>query len=124
MIGFTALGGSGGALALAAANRVYMLENAVYSVISPEGCAGILWKDAGRAPDAAQALHITADDMKGYGIVEDIVTENFDDFPAMCGELGALLARDLRVLKEMTPQQLCSDRYARFRSFGIFREKT
>ena len=77
-------GGSGGALALAASDRVYMLENAVYSVISPEGCASILWKDAARAADAAECLHITAEDMVRFGVAEEIIPENFEDFPAMC----------------------------------------
>ena len=77
-------GGSGGALGLSVANRVYMLENAVFSVISPEGCASILWEDASKAADAAECLKITAEDMKRFGVAEDVIEENFDSFDVMC----------------------------------------
>ena len=73
-------GGSGGALGLSVANKLYMLENAVFSVISPEGCASILWEDAKLAPDAAECLHITAEDMKEFGVAEEIIPEDFDAF--------------------------------------------
>ena len=115
-------GGSGGALALASANRVYMLENAVYSVISPEGCASILWKDSARVADAAEVLHITAADMKQYGIAEEIIAEDFRNFPAMCASLRTTLERDLAQMAELSPDQLQQTRYERFRKFGIFRE--
>ncbi len=115
-------GGSGGALALAAANRVYMLENAVYSVISPEGCASILWKDAARVEDAAEVLRITADDMKKLGVAEDIIAESFDDFPAMCAMLRDTLKRDIEALRTLSPVQLQQNRYERFRKFGIYGE--
>ena len=115
-------GGSGGALALASANRVYMLENAVYSVISPEGCASILWKDAAKVADAAEVLHITAEDMKHYGIAEEIIPENFQDFPAMCAAVRAQLIKDLTHLSALSPEQLQQTRYERFRKFGIFKE--
>lgn len=113
-------GGSGGALALAAADRVYMLENAVYSVISPEGCASILWKDAGRVADAAEALHITAEDMRSYQVADDVIPEDFDHFDEMCSRLGALLFRELHNLKKLSPQSLKENRYARFRKFGYY----
>ena len=116
-------GGSGGALALASANRVYMLENAVYSVISPEGCASILWKDAAKVEDAAEVLHITADDMKELGVAEDVIKENFTDFDAMCTEIRELLKNDLETMRGMSPEQLQQNRYERFRKFGIFHEK-
>lgn len=116
-------GGSGGALALASANRVYMLENAVYSVISPEGCASILWKDAAKVEDAAEVLHITADDMKHLGVAEDVIKENFTDFDAMCAEIRELLKNDLETMRGMSPEQLQQNRYERFRKFGIFDEK-
>ncbi len=115
-------GGSGGALALAAANRVYMLENAVYSVISPEGCASILWKDAARVEDAAEVLRITADDMKTLGVAEDIVREDFGDFSAMCERLRATLYRDVENLSALSPEQLRQSRYERFRKFGVYAE--
>lgn len=115
-------GGSGGALALAAADRVYMLENAVYSVISPEGCASILWKDAGRAADAAECLHITAEDMVQFGVAEDIISENFEDFPEMCARMKKILSTELKTLGRLSRNKMLAARYARFRRIGIYNE--
>ena len=115
-------GGSGGALALCSADRVYMMENAVYSVISPEGCASILWKDASRAEDAAQCLRITADDMKNFGVAETVIPENFDQFTKTCADIKEHLVQDLRELLSKKTEQLLSDRYLRFRKFGIYEE--
>ena len=115
-------GGSGGALALCSADRVYMMENAVYSVISPEGCASILWKDASRAEDAAQCLRITADDMKNFGVAETIIQENFEDFSKTCNEIKQHLVEDLKELLKKNTDQLLEDRYMRFRKFGIYEE--
>lgn len=115
-------GGSGGALALAAADCVYMLENAVYSVISPEGCASILWKDAARASDAADCLRITAEDMKEFGVAERVIPEDFDHFDAMCKNLRRTLQADLKSLMKKSPEQLVAQRYQRFRRFGHFAE--
>ena len=75
MVVVTGEGGSGGALAIAVGDRIFMLENAVYSVISPEGCAGILWRDGAKAPEAAEALKITAADLKRLGAIDEIVPE-------------------------------------------------
>ena len=115
-------GGSGGALALAAADRVYMLENAVYSVISPEGCASILWKDSGRVADAAQCLHITAADMVDLHVAEDILPENFADFPQMCAAMTMQLTMDLDELCALTPEELLEQRYRRYRRIGVYEE--
>ena len=115
-------GGSGGALALCATDRVYMLENACYSVISPEGCASILWKDSGRASDAADALHITAEDMKSFGVAEEIIPEDFSRFDAMCASLQKQLTADLRKLSSYGETRLLDERYRRFRKFGIYEE--
>ena len=115
-------GGSGGALALAAADRVYMLENAVYSVVSPEGCASILWKDAGRAPDAAECLHITADDMIRLQVAERVIPEDFEDFSGMCAALAVELSLDLEELCRLTPAELLEQRYRRFRRIGVYEE--
>ena len=115
-------GGSGGALALCSADRVYMMENAVYSVISPEGCASILWKDASRAEDAAQCLRITADDMKNFGVAETIIPERFDQFSETCKEIKEHLVEDLKELLKKNTDQLLEDRYMRFRKFGIYEE--
>ena len=115
-------GGSGGALALAAADRVYMLENAVYSVISPEGCASILWKDSGRVADAAQCLHITAADMVELHVAEGIIPENFADFPQMCAAMTVQLTMDLDELCALTPEELLEQRYRRYRRIGVYEE--
>ena len=118
----TGEGNSGGALALAAADRVYMLENAVYSVISPEGCASILWKDSGRVADAAQCLHITAADMVDLHVAEDILPENFADFPQMCAAMTVQLTMDLDELCALTPEELLEQRYRRYRRIGVYEE--
>ena len=96
-------GGSGGALGLSVANKLYMLENAVFSVISPEGCASILWEDAKLAPDAAEALHITAEDMVRFGVAEEIIKEEIqsDD---VSGKIMRYIVdtKELRFAKEQT----------------------
>jgi len=107
-------GGSGGALALAVADRVWMMEKAIYSVISPEGCAIILWKDAGKAAEAAESLRLTSCDMHEFGVVEHIVAEDEDVFAILkqdlCKAFNELLAQDRTAMLEA--------RYNRFRKFG------
>lgn len=115
-------GGSGGALALGVADRVYMLENAVYSVISPDGCASILWKDSGRVQDAADCLRITAQDMVNFGVAEGIICEDFANFDRMCNEMKGLLLSDLHVLNDLSVTRLLEERYNRFRRIGIYEE--
>ncbi|MCI8388235.1 MAG: acetyl-CoA carboxylase carboxyltransferase subunit alpha [Clostridiales bacterium] len=116
-------GGSGGALALAAADRVHILENAVYSVISPEGCASILWKDAGKVANAADALHITAQDMVDFKVADNIIPENFEQFDRMCDEMRNILVDDLKKLSKLSSDELRDQRYKRFRRFGEFDKK-
>ena len=111
-------GGSGGALALAAGDRVWMLENAVYSVISPEGCATILWKDASKAEQAAEELKLTADDALALGVVESVIPEAGLGEPEFYDALAQRLMREIDALTEMPIQELLSARYARFRRFG------
>ena len=111
-------GGSGGALALAAGDRVWMLENAVYSVISPEGCATILWKDAAKAEQAAEELKLTADDALALGVVESVIPEAGLGEPEFYDALSQRLMREVDALTEMPIQELLSARYARFRRFG------
>ena len=113
-------GGSGGALALASADRVYMLENAIYSVISPEGCASIIWKDSNKVAEAADCLQITAEDMVKYHVAERIIPEDFDHFKKMCTSLKDALKTDLAELSTIPPENLPENRYHRFRSIGIF----
>ena len=111
-------GGSGGALALGVANQVWMLENAVYSVISPEGCASILYKDAGKAADAAAALHLTAHDLAGLGIVERVVSEHDGDVDALAAELRADFTQTIAELARLDGAELADERYRRFRVLG------
>ena len=111
-------GGSGGALALAAGDRVWMLENAVYSVISPEGCATILWKDAAKAEQAAEELKLTADDALALGVVESVIPEAGLGEPEFYDALSQRLMREIDALTEMPIQELLAARYARFRRFG------
>jgi acetyl-CoA carboxylase carboxyl transferase subunit alpha len=115
-------GGSGGAVALAAGNRVLMFEHAVYSVISPEGCASILWRTADKAPDAAEAMRITAQDLKQLGIIDEIVPEPLGGAhraPAAAIEsLGDALDQALGQLATMSPAELRRDRRAKFLRMG------
>jgi acetyl-CoA carboxylase carboxyl transferase subunit alpha len=115
-------GGSGGALALGVGDRVYMLEHAVYSVISPEGCAAILWKNSSAAPDAAAAMKITASDLKRFGVIDEIVPEPVGGAhadPASAAELLApYLETALRDLQKLKPSLLTEERYKKFRKMG------
>ncbi|MBQ1389465.1 MAG: acetyl-CoA carboxylase carboxyl transferase subunit alpha [Clostridia bacterium] len=116
----TGEGGSGGALGLATADRVYMMENAVYSVISPEGCASILWKDSGKVADAAECLKITAKNMREFKVIEGIITEDFDHFDKMCNSIRHQIKKDIAALSAMSDDELLTARYERFRQFGYF----
>lgn len=116
-------GGSGGALALASASKVYMLENAVYSVITPEGCASILYKDAARVAEAAEALRITAEDMLEHQVAEEVIPENFEDFPAMCADISERIAADIRQMSALSREEILQNRYSRFRRIGIYVEE-
>lgn len=111
-------GGSGGALALALADRVFMLENAVYSVISPEGCASILWKDAARAEEAASCLKLTARDALAMGITEEVISEDQLGTPGFYDDLAFKLQESLKELEALTLDQLLDERYNRFRRIG------
>ena len=109
-------GGSGGALALAVADRVWMLENAVYSVISPEGCASILWKDAAKAEKAAENLKLTAGDALTLGMIERIIEENDLGQESFYASLRAMLSEELKNLAQA--DDLTVQRYHRFRRIG------
>ncbi|MBI4702234.1 MAG: acetyl-CoA carboxylase carboxyltransferase subunit alpha [Deltaproteobacteria bacterium] len=122
----TGEGGSGGALALGVANKVFVLELGFYSVISPEGCAAILWKDAALAPEAAKQLKLTAADLYRLGIVDEIVKEPpggaHQDYEATAALLDEAIARALGELEGMSPAQLIQHRYERYRKLGAFTE--
>jgi len=122
----TGEGGSGGALAIGVADRVLMLEYAIYSVISPEGCAAILWGDAAKAAEAAELLRLTAPDLQRLGVIDGIVPEPVGGAHRNWEETAAALRQALRdhlwELKGKTPDQLLSARYEKFRKIGVFEE--
>jgi len=124
----TGEGGSGGALALGMGNRVLMLEFAVYSVISPEGCAAILWGDASKAPEAAEIMHITAPDALRLGVIDAIVPEPMGgahrDWEGTAQNLRAALGETLASLGSLSPAALVGERYEKFRRMGAFEEST
>ncbi len=111
-------GGSGGALALGVGNRVIMLENSVYSVISPEGCATILWKDASKAAEAADILKLTAQDLYSFEIVEKIIDEENLSNEEICDNLKKYIFNEITSLKKLTSQELLDQRYEKFRKIG------
>jgi acetyl-CoA carboxylase carboxyl transferase subunit alpha len=120
-------GGSGGALALGVGNRILMLENAVYSVISPESCAAIVWRDSSKAELAAAALKLTSEDLLGLGLVDEVVKEPpqgaHTDHDAAAELLGAALRENLKRIQGLSEQDLLQDRYAKFRAMGSFFEQ-
>ena len=117
-------GGSGGALAVGVGNRVLMLEHSVYSVISPEGCAAILWRDRAEGPKAAEALKITAADCLRLGVADEVVAEPkggaHRNVAETVNNLGAALRRQLDELVALSPAAVRADRYERFRRLGAF----
>jgi len=119
-------GGSGGALAIAVADEVLMLQYATYSVISPEGCASILWKSAAKAPDAAESLAITAERLQKLGLIDRVVTEPLGGAHRSPAEMAARLRKDLnkalKSLEGLTPEALIERRQQRLRAYGRFKE--
>ncbi|WDM65023.1 acetyl-CoA carboxylase carboxyltransferase subunit alpha [Stenotrophomonas forensis] len=117
-------GGSGGALALGVGDRTVMLEYSVYSTITPEGCASILWKDAGKAKDAAEQLGLTAPRLKGLGLVDKVVREPTGGAHRnpmqMAKRLKAVLLNELDALEKLPTEQLLEQRYTRLRSYGTY----
>jgi acetyl-CoA carboxylase carboxyl transferase subunit alpha len=128
LVTITGEGGSGGALAIAVGDRIHMLENSVYSVISPEGCASILWRDAAKAEVAAEALKITARDLNELGIIDEIISEPEGgahlDHEAAAALVDRVLDRSLRSLLSVSPGELLERRYLKFRRMGLFFEAT
>lgn len=120
-------GGSGGALAISVADRLLMQENAIYSVASPEACAAILWRDAAKAPEAARALKITAQDLLDLKIIDEIVPEPaggaHTDAPASINALGARIRAHLGELLALDLDTLMRQRYAKYRAIGRFQEQ-
>ncbi len=117
-------GGSGGALGIGVCDRVLMLENAYYSVISPEGCAAILWKHRKHAPEAAEALKLTATDLKEFKLVDEVIPEPLggahQDHEAAINNLRKAVARQLDQLAKVPMEQLLEERYEKYRRVGFF----
>jgi len=124
-------GGSGGALAIGVGDRVLMLENSVYSVITPEGCAAILWKDAGRSNEAAECLRLTADDLQRFGLIDEIIPEKNvwkfpseedsslnDSFTEEAQNMKKILHRHLNELNNLKPDERIKIRFQKFRKMG------
>ena len=120
----TGEGGSGGALALGIGDRILMLEHSIYSVISPEGCAAILWKDAARKKEAAEALKLTARDLRGLHVIDEIVPEPpggaHADPAGACAAVGEAVERHLTEVADLTAEERRERRYRRFRTLGQF----
>lgn len=110
--------GSGGALALGVCDTAVMLENAVYSVISPEGCASILWKDAQKAAEAADVLKLTSHDLFSYGIIEKIITETDRSNDEICSELRRFISSEIEKKLSLSEKELLDGRYEKFRKIG------
>lgn len=119
-------GGSGGALGIGVGDRVYVLENAYYSVISPEGCAAILWKENSKAPEAAQALRLTARDLLEMKLIDSIISEPLGgahrNFEETAENVRGVVREALEELKQYSRKELLENRYRKFRRIGVFRE--
>jgi acetyl-CoA carboxylase carboxyl transferase subunit alpha len=123
----TGEGGSGGALAIGVGDRVLMLENAIYSVISPESCSAILWRDQEHAQDAARALRLTAQDLREFGLIDQILDEPpggaHTDAESMSASIGAALAEALASVRKLKPDERIRQRYEKFRKMGEFEDR-
>src|SRR5574344_657704 len=117
-------GCSGGALGLAVANKVYLLEHAYYTVISPEGCASILWRDATKAAEAANALKITSKDLLGFGVIDGEIKEPLggahNNYKLISDNIKEIIVKNLDELSKLSPEELKSKRYEKFRKMGAF----
>ena len=117
-------GASGGAIGIGVTNRILMLEYAWYNVISPESCSSILYRDASKAQKSAEALKLTARDLDGLGVIDEIVRESpggaHRDLELTASNVQVALRRHLAELKQLSPEELVRDRYAKFRRMGVF----
>ena len=122
-------GSSGGALAISIANKIYMLENAIYSILSPEGYASILWKDSSRAKEAAEKMKLTAKDLYDFKIIDTIIKENTSDevneeeFEKIAQDMQKQIIKDLTKLEKMTKEEILEDRYRKFRNIGEYKKQ-
>jgi acetyl-CoA carboxylase carboxyl transferase subunit alpha len=126
IVNITGEGGSGGALAIGVGDRVNMLQFSIYSVIAPESCSAILWRDQQHAADAAEALKLTPEDLKKYQLIDEVIPEPEggaqNDPVGMAKRLSGVLQRQLRELASLSPDDLLACRYRKFRAMGVFGE--
>ena len=119
-------GGSGGALALGVTNRILMLEHSVYSVISPEGCASILWRSADKGADAACAMKITAKEVLKIGVADEVIEEPLGgahhDYDTTASRAKEAIIRHIQELSQLSPEELRQDRHNKYRKIGAFLE--
>lgn len=119
---FIGEGGSGGALALGVADRIYMLENSIYSILSPEGFASILWKDSTKAKEASEVMKLTAQDLKGFSVIDEIIQEPeggaHTDVDKMAQDIKNIIVKDLDTLKNKSIDEILDNRYNKFRMMG------
>ena len=115
-------GSSGGALAIGVANKVFMLENAIYSILSPEGYASILWKDASRAEEAAEKMKLTAKDLYDLNVIDKIIDEPEDDFDILTQNLKDEIVETIDKLKKFSKDDIVDDRYKKFRNMGEYKK--
>lgn len=119
-------GSSGGALAIGVANKVYMLENAVYSILSPEGYSSILWKDSSRYKEAAEKMKLTAKDLYKLNIIDEIIKEpvemDNEKFEKVADKIRKEICKDISKMKSMTKEQIIQNRYDKFRKISGFME--
>lgn len=119
---FIGEGGSGGALALGVADKIYMLENSIYSILSPEGFASILWKDSTKAKEASEVMKLTAQDLKGFSVVDEIIQEPeggaHTDVDKMAQDIKNIIVKDLEDLKNKSIDEILDNRYNKFRMMG------
>lgn len=113
-------GSSGGALAIGVGNKVFMLENAIYSILSPEGYASILWKDSTRAKEAAEKMKLTAKDLYDLNVIDKIIKEPKDDFEKLSKNLKKEIINTIKELSSMTKQEIVEQRYQKFRKMGEY----
>ena len=114
-------GSSGGALAVAIGNKVYMLENAVYSILSPEGYSSILWKDSSRAKEAAEKMKLTAEDLYELNVIDKIIKEpEKENFDKICKDIKKEIISEITRIKNKTPNEIVDERYQKFRKMGEF----
>ena len=114
-------GSSGGALAISVGNKIFMLENAIYSILSPEGYASILWKDSTKAKEAAEKMKLTAKDLYDFKIVDKIIKED-EDFEKIASNLKKEILKEIKNLETLSRNEIIEQRYQKFRQIGEFKK--